>query len=40
MGIDYIFIINLGMGVKGAALATIIAQMLATAFSLFYILSH
>jgi len=37
--LDYIFIINLGMGVKGAALATIIAQSISAIWVLSYFLS-
>ena len=40
IALDPLFIFIFKLGIKGAALATIIAQMLATAFSLFYILSH
>jgi putative MATE family efflux protein len=37
--LDAVFILGLGMGVKGAALATIIAQSVAAAFMLVYFLS-
>ena len=40
IALDPLFIFIFKLGINGAALATIIAQMLATAFSLFYILSH
>lgn len=36
--LDYIFIIELGMGVKGAAIATTLAKMLSFAYGLIYIL--
>lgn len=38
--LDPIFIFILNLGIKGAALATTVSQILATAFSLFFILSH
>ena len=40
IALDLLFIFVLNWGIKGAALATVLAQALATAFSLFFILSH
>lgn len=40
IGLDPIFIFVLNWGLKGAAFATVIAQALATVFSIYFILSH
>lgn len=40
IALDPLFIFGLNLGIQGAALATLIAQLLATLFSLFFILSH
>lgn len=40
IALDPLFIFIFKLGIKGAALATVVAQLLATIFSLFFILSH
>ncbi len=40
IGLDLLFVVPLDMGIKGAALATIISQLLAALLCLFHILKH